>query len=239
MVDKIMVKLQAGQVTEDALAQELKEFDALLAAHKGEKTEDVARGFFMKAALYGQVFQNQEKSLALLREIKADFPGTEAAAEVDRVLTMIEQQKENEKLRGSLKPGTAFPDFAEQDLRGEPLSISKFKGKVVLVDFWATWCGPCVNELPNIIAAYQKYRDKGFEVIGISLDRDKAALETFIKEKNVTWPQYFDEESKLGKAYGINAIPATFLLDREGKIVATDLRGPALEAELEKLLGAK
>jgi thiol-disulfide isomerase/thioredoxin len=96
------------------------------------------------------------------------------------------------KLQAGLKPGVVFPDFNEKDLAGEPLSIAKFKGKVVLVDFWATWCGPCRGELPNVLAAYKKYHDKGFEIIGISLDRDENALKSFIKENGMVWPQYFD-----------------------------------------------
>ncbi len=144
------------------------------------------------------------------------------------------------KLQAALRPGAPFPDFDEKDLNGEPLSLARFKGRVVLIDFWATWCGPCVDELPNVIAAYRKYHDKGFEIIGISLDRDEAALRRFIAEHEMTWPQYFDGlywQSKLGRKYGVNSIPATYLVDGDGTIVARDLRGPALEKELERLLG--
>lgn len=242
LFDKVKAKLNAGQNTEAALAEELKEFDALLAKYKGDKSDDVAQILLLKALLYVQVLNDFDKAETLFRQLQADFPNTDAGKKAGEVLPMIAQQKAANQVRANLKAGAAFPDFTENDVNGQPLSISKYKGKVVLVDFWATWCGPCVAELPNVIAAYQKYHDKGFEIVGISLDQDKAALEKFTKEKGMTWAQYFDGQgwdSKLGKQYGIMSIPATFLLDAQGKIIATDLRGPALEAELAKQLAAK
>jgi len=240
LVQETKAKLQAGAKTEAALAEEMKEFDALLAEHKDEKTDAVAQVLFMKAMLYVEVIQDYDKGGELLKQLKADFPGTQQGKAVDEILPKLEQQKEAMKLQAGLKPGVAFPDFNEKDLAGEPLSIAKFKGKVVLVDFWATWCGPCRGELPNVLAAYKKYHDKGFEIIGISLDQDENTLKSFIKENGMAWPQYFDGlgwGSKLGQKYGINSIPMTFLLDQEGKIVATGLRGPALDAQLAGMLG--
>jgi thiol-disulfide isomerase/thioredoxin len=239
LVEKTKVKLQAGADTEAALSEELKEFDALLAEHKNEKTDAVAQVFFMKALLYAEVIQDYDKGEELLKRLKADFPETPTGKYVDKVLASLEQQKEAKKLQSALRPGVAFPDFNEKDLAGEPLSIARFKGKVVLVDFWATWCGPCVAELPNVLAAYNKYHDKGFEIIGVSLDQNGDDLKSFLKEKGMVWPQYFDGKgwgSKLGQKYGIDSIPATFLLDQEGKIVAKGLRGPALDAQLAKML---
>jgi thiol-disulfide isomerase/thioredoxin len=238
LVQETKAKLQAGAKTEAALAEELKEFDALLAEHKDEKTDAVAQVLFMKAMLYVEVIQDYDKGGELLKQLKADFPGTQQGKAVDEILPKLEQQKEAMKLQAGLKPGVVFPDFNEKDLAGEPLSIAKFKGKVVLVDFWATWCGPCRGELPNVLAAYKKYHDKGFEIIGISLDRDENALKSFIKENGMVWPQYFDGlgwGSKLGQKYGITSIPMTFLLDQEGKIVATGLRGAMLDAQLAKM----
>ena len=112
-------------------------------------------------------------------------------------------------------------------------------GKVVLVDFWATWCPPCVAEMPNVIAAYNQYHDQGFEIIGISLDQDKDALLAFTKENKMPWPQYFDGKgwsNEIAGQYGIRGIPATFLIGKDGKIAATDLRGPALKSKLDELL---
>lgn len=239
LVTTISAKLQGGQRTEAELAEHLKTFDTLLAKYAGQKTDEVAEILVMKAMLYLQVFQNFEQGLVLLKQLKADFPATNIGQKADEIIGQLEQQIETNKVSDQLAPGAAFPDFSEKDLAGQPLSISAHKGKVVLVDFWATWCGPCVAELPNVLAAYEKFHPKGFEIIGISLDEDRAALDAFLAEHKMTWPQYFDGlgwKSKIGRAYGVSAIPATYLLDKEGKIVAKGLRGPALEAELAKLL---
>ncbi len=239
LVARTKARLEGGARTEAALAEELKAFDALLAAHRAEKTDDVAEVLFTKAALYLQVLGDFDRGAAALQQLKRDFPGTQPARAADEVLAQIDQQKESQRLQAALQPGAVFPDFAEKDLSGAPLSVSRFKGKVLLVDFWATWCGPCVGELPNVVAAYRKYHPMGFEIVGISLDQNEATLEKFIKANGVVWAQYFDGQgwdSKLGKKYGVTSIPATFLLDREGRIVARDLRGPELEAQLARLL---
>lgn len=138
--------------------------------------------------------------------------------------------------------GKTFPDFKVKDTEGKELSLSQYKGKVVLVDFWATWCGPCMKEMPHVIKAYKKYHPKGFEIIGISFDRSKERLDKVVKEKKMTWRQYFDGQgwkNELGKKYRISSIPTTFLIDKEGKILAKNLRGKQLEEALEKALGDK
>ena len=183
LVAKIQTKLEAGKKTEPELADELKEFDTLLTNHKGEKTEDVASILFMEAMLYLQVLDNPEKGAALLTQLKTDFPDTKPGKNADQILASIKKQVEAKRIKATLVDGAAFPDFAEKDLAGKPLAIANYKGKVVLVDFWATWCGPCVAELPNVLEAYEKYHAQGFEVIGISLDKDETALNSFIKKK--------------------------------------------------------
>jgi peroxiredoxin len=160
------------------------------------------------------------------------------------VVTPEMRQKEEaaKKIQAGLVEGTKFPDFNEKDLAGKPLSIANYKGKVVLINFWATWCVPCMAELPNVLKTYSKYHDKGFEIIGISLDADQQKLLAFTKKMNMTWPQFFDGtgwENKLAVKYGIEGIPATFLLDGEGKIIAEDLRGEELEQAVAKALAKK
>jgi thiol-disulfide isomerase/thioredoxin len=185
------------------------------------------------------VVDNSEKGIAVIRQIKKDYPNTTVGRDADRIINSIQQAEEIRKIRRTLTNGAKFPDFSEKDLLGNPLSVSKYEDKVVLVDFWATWCVPCVAELPNIIKAYNKHHSNGFEVIGISLDQDEQKLKSFLKAKEIPWVQYFDGkgwQNKLAAKYGINSVPATFLLDREGKIIGQDLRGEALEEALTKAL---
>jgi peroxiredoxin len=124
---------------------------------------------------------------------------------------------------------------------GREVDLAKLRGKVVLVDFWATWCQPCVNELPNVVKAYETYHDKGFEVVGISLDQegDRQKLIDFTKSHGMPWPQYFDGKwwnNEISTRYAIQAIPAMFLLDQNGIVVSTNARGEKLEAEIKRLL---
>ena len=239
LVGKVQNKISEGKKTEQDLADELKEFDTLLARHKDEKTDDVAQILLMKAMLYIQIFENPEKGMALITQLKKDFPETSPASKADDMLASLKQQASAKKIQRGMAVGAKFPDFQEQDLDGKPLSVANYKGKVVLVDFWATWCGPCVAELPNVLQTYEKYHSKGFEIVGISLDSDKARLTNFLAQRKMTWRQYFDGkgwQNKLAGKYGVNSIPATYLLDGEGTIIAKDLRGEALETEVAKAL---
>ena len=117
-------------------------------------------------------------------------------------------------------------------------------GKPKFVNFWATWCGPCVAEIPNVKAQYEKYHERGFEVLGISLDNDRQAVERFIDAEDIPWPSLFNDDPKragwehpMAVHYGIMAIPAAILVNQEGKVVTLEARGDALGEELAKLLG--
>ena len=135
--------------------------------------------------------------------------------------------------------GQRFPGFSEQDLTGNPLSLAAYRGKVTMVDFWATWCGPCKAELPNVIATHQKYYAQGFDIIGVSLDENRNTLTSFVQASGMDWAQYFDGlgwENKLAKQYGVKSIPMDYLLDRHGIILGKELRGAALGAAVEKAL---
>jgi thiol-disulfide isomerase/thioredoxin len=135
-------------------------------------------------------------------------------------------------------------DLAGPTVGGEKFDLKQLRGRVVLVDFWATWCGPCVAEMPNVKQVYDRYHKDGFEVVGVSLDSSKEALGKFLKAKEVPWPQLFFEDKEaqgwnnpLARKCGVHAIPFTILVDRAGKVVQLGVRGAALEPAVAKLLG--
>ena len=149
---------------------------------------------------------------------------------------MIEGQLAIADLAEQKKPNTMDLKFKATD--GSEVDLSKLRGKVVLIDFWATWCGPCVAEIPNVVSAYEKLHSKGFEIIGISLDQDEARLAAFTKSKGMTWPQYFDGKgwaNDLSTRFGITSIPSMWLVNKEGVVISTDARG-GLEAAVERAL---
>lgn len=145
----------------------------------------------------------------------------------------------------SRRPGKQFMDFSMADAEGKEHLLSEWIGKggtgnYVLIDFWASWCGPCRAEMPNVVANYQKYHSKGFEVIGISFDRNKEAWLEAIKKDNLSWIHLSDLkfwQSKGAEVYGIQSIPSNVLVGPDGKIVANDLRAEALGNELKKIYG--
>jgi thiol-disulfide isomerase/thioredoxin len=131
-----------------------------------------------------------------------------------------------------------FENVQLVDMDGKIVSLSDYvgKGKYVLVDFWATWCGPCMQEVPNLIKAYGAYRSKGFEIVGISLDQDKDAWKRVVKEKGMLWVQLHDTSQQAATLYNVVSIPYTLLFDKDGEVVAMNLRGGQLEQKLSELL---
>jgi peroxiredoxin len=170
-----------------------------------------------------------------------------AAAHSDNVVLNEAVKQAIKPMQGRLALLGTKPKIEGTELGGQPLDWSKYKGKVVLLDFWATWCLPCRQELPNVKANYEKYHKQGFDVVGISLDDDRKALTDFLDNEKIAWTILFsDDPMKQGwegaamtKDFGVTSIPATFLIDRSGKIVSISARGPGLEAQLAKLLDDK
>lgn len=242
VVKQIQTKINTGNKTEASLADELNALDQLLAEHKGEKTEGVAEILLLKARLYLEVFDNPTKGAELVRQLKTEFPNTKPGQSADMVLQKIRKREEAARIQKTLTVGNKFPDFEEKDLAGKPLSVANYKGKVVLVDFWATWSEPCVQQLPLVMRTYAKHHAEGLEIIGISLDQDQKKLKDFTKEMKMQWSQYFDGKSwdnKLAAKYGILEIPSTFLLDGNGTIIGRNLQGNALEEAITKALAKK
>ena len=186
-------------------------------------------------------------SLALLQAVNfidkdQEFPFIDSVAQI--IKTEIpdyrikrEFMEEIEKLR-RLAVGSPAPEITLPDPEGNIVKLSSLKGSYVLIDFWAAWCGPCRKENPNVVRLYDKYRDKGFEIYGVSLDREKEDWIKAIRDDGLTWTQVSDLkyfQSEAARDYNVNAIPATFLLDKEGHIIGKNLRGKMLEDKLAEL----
>lgn len=138
--------------------------------------------------------------------------------------------------------GKKAPDFTQNDPNGNPVSLSDFQGQYLLLDFWASWCGPCRQENPNLVKAYAAYNDKGFEILGVSLDNNdgKEAWVKAIEKDGLTWTQVSDLNSwnnEVARLYGVRAVPQSYLINPEGIIIAQNLRGDALEEKLSEIFG--
>jgi peroxiredoxin len=195
--------------------------------------EKKAYGHYYLAESYKQLDKFDDAE-ALYKVVLADY------GDVDPRLTQAAQQNlaMMESERRLAIGGTPIP-FEVTSLKGKPISPDRYRGKVLLLDFWATWCVPCRQEMPNVKKVYKKYNKEGFEIVGISLDRNKGDLDRYIDSNNITWPQYYDGkywQNEVATKYGISSIPATYLIDKSGKIRYKSLRGPQLERAVQKLL---
>ncbi|MEP6671499.1 MAG: TlpA disulfide reductase family protein [Chthoniobacter sp.] len=193
------------------------------------------------AAAYTAHLQ-QEKQRVLQEQQLAEQAAARARLELQR-------QQEQQKAQALANPAGPAPapagEFAGKPLTlkftaadGSPVDVTKLRGKVVLIDFWATWCGPCMKEMPNVLAAYAKYHAKGFEIVGISLDKNKDTMLRVTAEKGMTWPQYFDGKgwnNEVSTAFHIQSIPAMWLVNKSGIVATTEAAGN-LDAAIATLL---
>jgi peroxiredoxin len=184
------------------------------------------------AALAGLPMINPKKDFQFLDELitkmNDKYPGFKT---VQNLMAQLDDLR-------ALSVGQVAPEITLPNPDGELVSLSGLRGKYVLIDFWAAWCRPCREENPNVVRLYNQYKDQGFEVFGVSLDRTKDAWVKAIADDNLTWThvsdlQYFN--SAAAALYQINAIPATYMIDPDGKIIAKDLRGPSLENKLKEI----
>lgn len=176
--------------------------------------------------------QNMEFHQEIIKALNAKYP--------DNPLVM-ERQKVESAPKNPTAIGAMAPEIELPNPDGKILKLSDLRGKVVLIDFWAAWCRPCRMENPNVVKDYHKYNEKGFEVFSVSLDRDKASWTKAIQDDGLVWPNHVSDlkywSSQAAATYGVTSIPATFLIGKDGRIIAKNLRGEALGQALEELLG--
>lgn len=194
------------------------------------ENKDNLAGFFGMLMLYSVDPVGQEQVLvSYAEEAKGKFPNNEVVQSFANHMAEIKP----------LSIGQMAPDFASLTPEGKEAKLSDLRGQYVLLDFWAAWCGPCRQENPNIVEQYHRFKDKGFTVLGVSLDRDRGAWLKAIEDDKLEWTQISDLkmwDSEAGRLYNITAIPASFMIDPDGKIIGKNLRGPALKQFLEKNL---
>lgn len=203
------------------IAEGVEKAKTFIAGHPGSFANLAAIGLLNHEADFPEF-------LKVYEQFKAKYPSSK---NLSGFYGWIESKK-------ALAPGSEAPDFTVNDPNGNPILLSGFRGKITLVDFWASWCGPCRKENPNVVKLYQKYKGKGFEIFGVSLDEDHQKWTAAIAADGLIWKHGSELRgwnSSFCQLYNVQAIPYTVLLDREGKIIAINLRGEMLAQQLEKL----
>ncbi len=196
---------------------------------------------------YDRLGQHDKADAAYHQLIEHPKYGSRASAKTAKRLLALEKENRTGEVpanpsyggRPDALVGKKAIDFNVKDLDGDDLSLEKYRGNVILLDFWAVWCAPCIAEMPNVKQVYEKYKDENFQIIGISLDNSRDILVGYLEKEGIAWPQVFDGngwDNQVAKIYGIRAIPQMYLIDGEGVIRKSDVRGHALEPAVAELV---
>jgi peroxiredoxin len=262
LVADIKQRIADAPNKEKAAKEALATLQKYAAAHAREPIADTVR--LTAAHLQFQMGQTEE-ALTAMRQIAANpmdkQTGWAAQLSMAQLLMQMGRVDDGEKILNgivtknedpelveaakaglammAIRPGQKLAAFTAKDLGGNPQTLDQYAGKVLLVDFWATWCGPCREELPNVKKVYAQYKDQGFAILGISLDRQQSELESYIKEQEIEWPQVFEGGQALAEQFAVSAIPHMLLMDRQGIIRYIDARGPDLEKAVAELIAAE
>lgn len=183
---------------------------------------------------------NVEQEFELYENIVGQLlTGFSASPTIQRIAKEFQANKEQRIANMPLAPGAEVKEISLPNPDSVIVNLSDYRGKVVLIDFWAAWCGPCRRENPNVVKLYNKYNEQGFEVFSVSLDKDKAKWLAAIEQDGLIWDAHVSDlkgwQSEAGQDYKVSSIPFTVLIDREGKVIGTNLRGPGLESALERI----
>ncbi len=257
LFQKIQSRLQNGAITEEALSTEIQEFDSLLEKYRDDKSDEVAEILYMKMALFGEVFDNSEKAIALGRQLEAEFPGTAPAAAAARVIAAMEQRAKaretQEALVGRMAPTLDFTWSSQEGLK----SLEQLKGKVVVLDFWATWCGPCLTSFPQVAELVSHYEGLDVQVLGVTSlqgrvmnleaqpidctgnpDKETGLMPAFMQAHKMTWPVVFSSQEVFNPDYGIQGIPHMTIIAPDGTIRRTGLHPAMPHAEKTAIIDA-
>lgn len=251
MLDSIHTNLMNEDMRRKSYAEQKNDSLALIAANNFNLSNEWYKNFLVQYAdtasspivsLFALSYA-QEVSLDtvknLLARLTKKHPTNSSIAEVVKQFEQYATAQEAKPQNGVVAVGQLAPDFTLPDVNGKPFTLSSLRGKYVLVDFWASWCGPCREENPNVVADYNQFKNKNFTVLGVSLDKDKDAWLKAIKDDGLAWKQVSDLKfwnSEAATLYQVQGIPYNVLIDPQGKVIATELRGPDLTNKLKEVL---
>ncbi|MBS1638240.1 MAG: AhpC/TSA family protein [Bacteroidetes bacterium] len=236
-----LVTMRMDSLRADSLSKQMeKPYEAMIKAYSDVVAQKIKANTGSFASVMAVQQLNPEDYMdvyiALDKGLSQKYPGN---PDVVRFHSVVEQDQMMVNRTKAIAIGAEAPEINLPMPNDKPLALSSLRGKVVLIDFWASWCGPCRKEMPNVKRIYEKYKSKGFEIYGVSLDKEKEDWLAAISKDGLTWPQVSDLaywQSKAAQDYAVQAIPFTVLIDKNGKILAKNLRGAELESKIAEIL---